>query len=910
MMSRPNVKWQGLTAKEALAKLRTDAATGLAPKAARLRYRKGGANTLFDSNRATVFGFWKPILTDPALYLLLLSALLALAFSELAAGLCALACLIVGVLFALYLHRRTKRLEEKTEKYRVPYVCVLRDGKRKLISARRVVMGDILLLREGDIIPADCRLLESCGLTVHTLLPDEKGQPSWLKLPKDADAVYPYGSAEQAPHFSNLLYGGSLVIAGEARALVVATGSATFLGAIPSFRIPCEIHTGKRRESTAFLRFYLKIYSIALLLLLIPLTVVGIFTLAGKTSLTSLFLSLCALLGGASAGILQAFFGATAFHAREESFYQAPAADRAVFKSPQAGNVLATLDEVFVLGSCGVSDGLPHLFRAATGKGELPLEPGASYHILQPLCEAMLLLLQAYRQADESELRAPDFCDESLRRELISAADFDEEAMQVRLRALTLASTASDGTTVLEVQAAGEFYRLHFSYTADAWRDCAAFETDDTRLPMDAAACARLAEFYRSAIADGGDVITVKREQNGKRLLLGVIATREEIQETLPTVLQTLFESGIRTTFFFTEDSFETRRYLASAGLLEQAVTRKERLASGLSSGAQLARHRVFLGADTKEIHSLLETLQKEGKTVAVMSNHTEQMALLRRADLAMITDRTDYHLIANESALTEEVQTAGNANSTRATQSARRLADVIVSRASREGGGLSALLQAVLNARKARVRMRALIPLLLSTQLLRLCLTAASVCFGTGLLGGAQLLLGGMLLEATFVLWLGSLPIPKAKLVCACSFGEQALTAILGSRRYWIPITTASAGCVLYAFVACLAGWMTQDAARAFLFGSLMLLSVMIFVFTVKREGISFKNRKSLYFFSFLLLPLIIAFTLCGMFGSASFFAGFGSVTLVSSLSLPMGCIFYLLSYLFTTLLSHRTTE
>ncbi|MBR2721822.1 MAG: hypothetical protein IKB75_03490 [Clostridia bacterium] len=909
-MSHLNTKWQGLTGKEALATLKSDAAVGLSSKAARSRYRKYGANTLFDTKNQNERKLWRSLLCDAFLWLLLLGSVLCLFFSELPAGVCALSSILVGALLILNCWQKGKVLEEKIEKYRTPYVAVLRDGKEKRISARRIVVGDILLLRKGDIVPADCRLLESRWLTLHTLLPDEKGKPLWDSLPKNADAIYPYGSTTEAPYFENILYGGSRVTAGEAKAVVIATGKESFLGKIPSFPIPCEIHPAGDRDRFTFLQPYLRVYHLLLLALMPILFALGLLTCVPTTSLTGLFLSLCALLGSASAWVILFLLQTTVTRIKSESFFATSTENRAILKSERACESLADLNEILVIGNCGVSDGLPHLYRVATGKGEVPLNGGESYHVLQPLCEAVLLLLQAYRQEDAKALRAPAFCDENLRRELIDASDFDVTSIQSRIRGLTFVGSMQSTCMALQVETVGERYRLLFYNDAQCFRSCTAFATDDAVLPLDRESAARLSEFYNSVRAAGADVITAVCERGGQRILLGVLATKEHTQKTLPSVLEELLRSGVRTTFLFERDDREMRRYLATVGFLDHAVTKQMRKGSSQSIFECFEQNRVFLGIEQQEILAISEYLRRKGRSFAVMSNSEEALPLLQRASVAVITDRTDYHLHANEQALTDQLHTQEIENSTRATQSARRLSDVIVNRAGRLGGGLFALSLAISHCREGRVRANALISVLLGTNLARLILIGASILLGTGLLSGAQILIGGLLTELVLTFWLLLLPVPQKRLRRTDRMGKERIGRMLASRTLWLPPSLSAAGCVLYAFCARLGGWMDDSGARAFLFGSLILISVLHFIYVLIGEGISLRHRSTLYFLLGFFCFLAILFTLCALFGGVPLFALFGSVTLSSMLSLPLGMILYFLSRLFSRAPSHRTSK
>ena len=107
----------------------------------------------------------------------------------------------------------------------VPTVTVIRSGKRLRVSAVKVTVGDILLLRRGDIVPADCRLLSSSELRIRFCYDSVSAEEKKTVFQqKNANKVYSYQSEPNAPDYENLLYGGSEIISGHAKAVVCAIG--------------------------------------------------------------------------------------------------------------------------------------------------------------------------------------------------------------------------------------------------------------------------------------------------------------------------------------------------------------------------------------------------------------------------------------------------------------------------------------------------------------------------------------------------------------------------------------------------------------------------------------------------------------------------------------------------------------
>jgi Ca2+-transporting ATPase len=102
---------------------------------------------------------------------------------------------------------------------------VVRDGLITEVMARDLVVGDLVFLNEGDVVPADARVTESRGLLVNESI--LTGEP--VAMPKFAEGA---GAAADEPTPSTIVFAGTTVVAGSARCLVVGTGKATALGRI------------------------------------------------------------------------------------------------------------------------------------------------------------------------------------------------------------------------------------------------------------------------------------------------------------------------------------------------------------------------------------------------------------------------------------------------------------------------------------------------------------------------------------------------------------------------------------------------------------------------------------------------------------------------------------------------------
>lgn len=144
-------------------------------------------------------------------------------------GMLELAVAIVGVivvngLFSFWQAYRAERALSALRNLLPQQVEVLRDGVARTLPAEQIVPGDILLLGEGDLVPADCRVIESWGVRVN--LATVTGE----SLPKARSADADPAADPLAAH--NLLLAGTAIVSGECRALAYATGMNTEFGRI------------------------------------------------------------------------------------------------------------------------------------------------------------------------------------------------------------------------------------------------------------------------------------------------------------------------------------------------------------------------------------------------------------------------------------------------------------------------------------------------------------------------------------------------------------------------------------------------------------------------------------------------------------------------------------------------------
>ena len=212
--------------------LRSDPACGLTQREAQARLRHSGPNELAHEKPLPA---WRKFLAQfgNVLVILLLvaaaiSALLWAIEPDAALPYEAIAILVIVLLNALmgYIQQtRAERAVAALKQMSAAHATVIRDGERRRIPAAELVPGDVILVEEGDTVPADARVVESTALqTAEAALTGES-----LPVAKDTEPV-----AAQAPlgDRAGMIYSGTAVTYGRGRAIITATGMRTEMGRI------------------------------------------------------------------------------------------------------------------------------------------------------------------------------------------------------------------------------------------------------------------------------------------------------------------------------------------------------------------------------------------------------------------------------------------------------------------------------------------------------------------------------------------------------------------------------------------------------------------------------------------------------------------------------------------------------
>jgi P-type Ca2+ transporter type 2C len=202
---------------------------GLSEKEAQARLLSEGYNELPSPDKRTPLRIALEIVKEPMLAMLLASGAVYLVLGELTDALILIAFAMMSVTITIVQEIKTERVLDALRDLTSPRALVIRGGERKRIAGREVVRGDIIVLAEGDRVPADVLLLSCHDLqTDESLLTGESVPVSKVAGHVKDDVPAPRPGGDDVP----VAFSGTLVVRGTGIGEAIATGARSEIGKI------------------------------------------------------------------------------------------------------------------------------------------------------------------------------------------------------------------------------------------------------------------------------------------------------------------------------------------------------------------------------------------------------------------------------------------------------------------------------------------------------------------------------------------------------------------------------------------------------------------------------------------------------------------------------------------------------
>ena len=222
--------------KNDLLKLYETDENGLSTKQADERLEKNGQNVVVKREKKSAFSFFVKSFNDKFIYILILLAVIDFLLADKLGAFIILGIAFVSAMIKFVQEYSTYRFNQRLEQSIFNTTTVLRNKKAKEIRIENVVVGDIIELNAGSIIPADVMLIESKDLFLNqSVFTGESVLVEKTIVTNDAKEIF---------GINNICLMGSSVVSGSGKAVVIETGFNTYLG-----RMSKNLNTKKEKTN-------------------------------------------------------------------------------------------------------------------------------------------------------------------------------------------------------------------------------------------------------------------------------------------------------------------------------------------------------------------------------------------------------------------------------------------------------------------------------------------------------------------------------------------------------------------------------------------------------------------------------------------------------------------------------------
>ncbi len=219
-------KFHQLSLQETTSVLKTDREKGLAAMEATRRLDETGPNELETSAGTSPWVLFLAQFKNILIQILLVATLLSVFMGHTLEAVAIVVIVLFSVILSFVQEYRAERAIEALRSMAAPTAQVVRDGRETKIPAREVVPGDVILLKAGDRIPADARIVESANLQIEESALTGESVPVEKKT--ETLKAEDLGLGDR----NNMVYSGTVVSYGRGKVVVTATGMQTEFGKI------------------------------------------------------------------------------------------------------------------------------------------------------------------------------------------------------------------------------------------------------------------------------------------------------------------------------------------------------------------------------------------------------------------------------------------------------------------------------------------------------------------------------------------------------------------------------------------------------------------------------------------------------------------------------------------------------
>lgn len=690
--------------------LNTDFESGLSSAEASSRYEavkkrtKGREYSLFVAEKRGIFHGVLSFLSNPALILLLFISFFCALFGRDLANILIFCISLAFAVIGSYLSAKASDRLDAMRSYSSPMVLVKRSGRLYVTDGRNIVVGDVIILKKGDLLPCDARIIESYDLVVDEIKAKNRGvtrqRVSKCAIDGLEEGVSQYSDAE------NMLFAGSAVVCGTAVAVVTEIGEDVLLAAdLPSGALAGS--DGYPRGAIHAESLFFKI-NLVTSLLLIVLSLVSIITLNGVSSLSSTVLILLTLAVSVSYGMFL-WFGKVIFtkyisRASRRKASKKAADGYAAIKNYKALDALSEITDVIMLGSAGVLQGEYKLDGVFALEEMLPsLSPDRDSD------SKILSMIHNFRVACNKSRYNDTYYNDGISAAIdnyLDSCGFDAEGSKLVIQSAAFDKDRRSGFDFAYIETNTEFLKIGLVRQINVLKICDHIRTTRGIEILTESQMKAIVNYINYRISADSDFAILVSEQDNKTVFEAVLSFGRSADVNFNDAINKLKRLGINTKLM-TEDcsgSFLNN----NKDLLSATGESIARASSVLSVNDEIAenynKYNIFVGFDKQFCIDLIKRMKSEGSKVAILALDDQYNDVMALADVAVSFDTINFGSEKHRQSLYESLPTEGSDKDIRASQQTRLLSKVIVRRANAKGGGLTALYNAVKTSRAAYI--------------------------------------------------------------------------------------------------------------------------------------------------------------------------------------------------------------
>ena len=713
------------------ATLGTSAAFGLDEKRAKLRYEPQHANGFFYTDTRNFTKRIIEMLSDPILIMLFIMVIISAIFGSTVMSIISGIFLLLGVRAALFAYTKARKIIVSNAGRARPRVTVIRSGKKLNIDSGKVVVGDLICVVPGDILPCDARIVKSDRLKTRNFI----GEGDYIEV--EPDALTDYTSEQDDIYgYKNMLFAGSIVTNGTATAIVTAIGVDTYVGEkFGGIKIG---DASAQPETLKKLRKFTKIYELAALAAVLVFTVIGVFSYGVNNLLFTFMLTLSVAVSalGEMFNILCILI--IAGNVRNAAI-NVKNNDAAILKSYDNIENIAKTDTLFLVGDKTITDGVNRVVSVFTaGKSLMPDNFGEP--TIKRAARYYAILSRYSDTTNDCDIEFSEFAAKSLKINGTNDVKF-------------VSRTQNDGIISVSVNEKGILNEISVTSDVSIIENCEGFGLDLGTSVFATNEKKRLLDFCREAVGRGGKIrIITTKKNNGKLVFEGVFVFRKLVSRSVSECVAKLKTAGVETVLFLKNGGLSEVSEAALAGISigrSDTLSKKDFEESDEDISACIGKYRVYLGFDAEFISKLVAEYKNTGRTVTVFSDDAYGYKSFYKADVSAT---------ANDSG-----------------QIIRSAADFIVDKSSVKGGGVNGIFKMIAHSRQILLSLKKAFVYLLCTQSMRLIYVVLPLIFGASLLTPEELLFSSLVFDIFAVM---SLAFIKPKYEMSSAFEPINITS------------------------------------------------------------------------------------------------------------------------------------